>query len=290
MATRPAVIIGATGQLGIDLCRRFDEAGYAVSPLGHADLELADPKGMREVLARLRPALVINAAAMHNVEQCEAEPERAFAVNAVGSRSLAMACRELGAALMQVSTDYVFDGVKGSPYVETDCPRPLNVYASSKLAGEHAVLAEWERSFVVRVSGLYGHAPCRAKGGLNFVQRMLVQAGERAEIRVVDDEILTPTHTDEVAKQLVALAKSNAYGIYHATAQGACSWFEFAAHILAAADYRGVLNRADPGEFAVKVRRPKYSVLDNAALRAQGIDLMPDWRDGLDAYLRAVLE
>jgi len=136
-------ILGATGQLGTDLCRRFAEANWRVAALGHSDLDLAEPAAAGDLLGRLRPSLVINAAAMHNVEQCEADPARAFAVNTLGSRALAITCRALDAPLIQISTDYVFDGCQSQPYAETDTPRPLNVYATSKLAGEHAVLAEW---------------------------------------------------------------------------------------------------------------------------------------------------
>ena len=286
---KTAAVIGANGQLGSDVCKHFAAADYHVHALTHAHLDIEDALAVRDVLGSLRPDLVINTAAMHNVERCETEPERAFVVNAVGSRNVAQACREVGARLVQISTDYVFDGTKGSPYVETDMPRPLNVYAASKLAGEHAVLAEWERSFVVRVSGLYGRSPCRAKGGLSFVGKMLDFARTRPEIRVVDDEVLTPTHTADVARQLVRLVTTDAFGIVHATAEGACSWFEFAAHVLKAVGYRGILGRAEPGEFSGPVRRPKYSVLDNTVLGAAEIDVMPHWQDGLDTYLSLVL-
>lgn len=287
MAT--AAVIGANGQLGTDVCRHFRVAGWEVHPCDHDRAELTDADGLRRLVRALRPDLVVNTAAMHNVERCEEDPLAAFAVNAVGSRNLALVCAEAGAALIHVSTDYVFDGAKARPYAEDDPPRPLNVYAASKLAGEFAVLAECPRAAVVRVSGLYGHAPCRAKGSLNFVMRMLALARERPEIRVVDDEILTPTRTEDVARQLVALARTEASGVFHATAQGGCSWYEFAARILATTGYGGALHRAAPGEFPAKVRRPKYTVLDNAALRGLGVDVMPAWQDGLDAYLREAL-
>jgi dTDP-4-dehydrorhamnose reductase len=280
------MVIGAAGQLGVDVCAQAARAGHDLFTPGHAELDLTREESIVSALERDEPQLVINTAAMHQVERCEADPHQAFAVNAIGVRRLAMQCRRQDAVLIHVSTDYVFDGAKQSPYHELDVPRPLNVYANSKLAGENAVLAECDQAFVVRVSGLYGRSPCRDKGGLNFVQRMLALAAERPEIRVVDDEILTPTHTQDIARQLLALAQSRAYGLVHATAQGACSWYEFARHILQAANYQGRLSKADPGEFPAKVRRPKYSVLDNQVLRQQGLDIMPHWRDGLDAYLR----
>ena len=280
------LVIGAAGQLGVDVCTLATQAGHSLFTPSHAELDLASEEAIVATLQRCAPDLVINTAAMHQVERCEADPRQAFAVNAIGVRRLAMQCQQQKAVLIHVSTDYVFDGTKQSPYHETDTPRPLNVYGNSKLAGENAVLAECEQAFVVRVSGLYGHSPCRDKGGVNFVQRMQALALERPEIRVVDDEILTPTHTRDIARQLLVLAQSQAYGLVHATAQGACSWYEFAQHVLQAAGYQGRLSKADPCEFPAKVRRPKYSVLDNQVLRQHGLDVMPHWRDGLDAYLR----
>ncbi|OJX82954.1 dTDP-4-dehydrorhamnose reductase [Magnetospirillum sp. 64-120] len=280
------MVIGAAGQLGVDVCAQAARAGHSLITPSHAELDLAQEDSIVAALERDQPDLVINTAAMHQVERCEADPRQAFAVNTIGVRRLAMQCQRQQAVLIHVSTDYVFDGAKQSPYDETDTPRPLNVYGNSKLAGENAVLAECEQAFVVRVSGLYGHSPCRDKGGMNFVQRMLTLAAERPEIRVVDDEILTPTHTRDIARQLLVLAQSRAYGLVHATAQGQCSWYQFAQHILRAAGYQGQLNKADPGEFPAKVRRPKYCVLDNQVLGRNGLDVMPHWRDGLDAYLR----
>ncbi len=146
---------------------------------------------------------IVNTAAMHQVEKCEADPARAFAVNALGVRHLALAARALGARLVHVSTDYVFDGAKTAPYLESDCPLPLNAYGNSKLAGELFVRSLAEKHYVIRVSGLYGKNPCLEKGGLNFVDLMLKLARERKEVRVVDDEVLTPTATVDVARQIL---------------------------------------------------------------------------------------
>jgi dTDP-4-dehydrorhamnose reductase len=227
----------------------------------------------------------VNTAAMHHVENCEREPEKAFAVNALGAKNLAIVARELGAVLLHVSTDYVFDGGKGSPYIEEDNPLPLNAYGITKLAGEHFVRATSARHFVVRTSGLYGKSPCRAKGGLNFIDLMLKLAKERGEVRVVDSEVVTPTSTAELAQQIVQLSHSDCYGLYHATAQGSCSWYEFAREIFAITDTPVRLQIAAPGEFPVKVARPKYSVLENRALKSRGLDLFKPWQDALQKYL-----
>jgi dTDP-4-dehydrorhamnose reductase len=225
---------------------------------------------------------------MHHVENCEREPENAFAVNALGPRNLALVARDLGAVLLHVSTDYVFDGSKGSPYLEEDNPRPLNAYGITKLAGEHFVRATTAKQFVIRTSGLYGKSPCRAKGGLNFIELMLKLAKERGEVRVVDSEVVTPTCTAELAKQIVRLSHSDCYGLYHATAEGSCSWYEFAREIFAITDTAVRLKVAAPDEFPAKVARPKYSVLENRALKSRGLNSFKPWQDALHKYLEAV--
>ena len=229
--------------------------------------------------------MIVNTAAMHHVENCEGEPEKAFHVNALGPRNLAIVARDLDAALMHVSTDYVFDGSKGSPYIEQDNPQPLSAYGITKLAGEHFVRATTSRHFVIRTSGLYGKSPCRAKGGLNFIELMLKLAKERGEVSVVDDEVVTPTSTAELARQMVRLSRSDCYGLYHATAEGSCSWHEFAREIFAVTDTPVRLKVAAPGAFPAKVARPKYSVLENRALKSRGLNLFRSWQDALHEYL-----
>jgi len=279
------VVIGSTGQLGSDCLEAF--AADGVVGLSHDDLELGDAEQVRAVLARLRPAVVVNTAAFHDVPRCEREPERAFALNAVAPWRLAQACSAVGARLVHVSTDYVFDGTKGAPYVETDRPAPLNLYANSKLAGEHAVLAVGGAHQVVRSSGLYGVRPCRAKGG-NFLDTIGRVAAERDEVTVVDDEVLTPTFTADLAAQLRVLARDGAPGLYHATDHGSCSWFEFTREFFALAGIRTPLRAISVRDLTPPpaVRRPHYSVLANAALAAAGLDRMRPWRDALADCVR----
>ncbi len=283
-------VIGANGQLGHDVCRAFAEAGYAIAPFTHADLEITERAAVSAAFAQTRPAVIVNTAAMHNVEQCEADPARAFAVNGIGARNVALAATDIDATVLHVSTDYVFDGTKGSPYTERDCPRPLSVYGNTKLGGEYAVLAIGPRHAVVRSSGLYGSQPCRAKGGLNFVRLMLKLARERGEVRVVTDEIVTPTYTRDLAVQLVAIADAGVTGVVHATCQGSCSWHDFAAAVFELAGQPIRLLAARSADFPAKVARPAYSVLDNERLRAAGVDRMPPWRDSLRRYLTEIGE
>jgi dTDP-4-dehydrorhamnose reductase len=275
-------VVGSTGQLGSDLVEAF--AGEDVRGLAHEDMDIGDEAAVHRVLAALRPDIVVNTAAFHNVPKCETEIERAYALNAVAPRRLARVCAELGARLVQVSTDYVFDGLKQTPYVETDRAMPLNVYGVSKLAGEHEVLGAGGNHQVVRSSGLYGIRPCRAKGG-NFIDTMYRVSAEKPEVRVVNDEVLTPTFTADLAAQIRVLALEGPPGLYHATNQGSCSWYEFARAIF---DLGGIATPLAPTsvhEMASPVRRPFYSVLENAALAAAGLDRMRPWRDALTDYM-----
>lgn len=278
-------VIGANGQLGADIAAALDEVGHQTVRLTHADIEVADESSVAMTIADLSPAAIVNTAAFHNVERCEKEPATAFAVNALGARNLAKVSADRKIYLLHVSTDYVFDGLKKSPYLETDLALPLNTYGNSKLAGENYLRTICPQGAVIRVSGVYGASPCRAKGGLNFVKLMLKLAGERPEIRVVDDEVLTPTFAGDIARQVATLIEAQPAGLFHATAQGACSWYEFAAAIFDITGTTTNLQKARPGEFPAKVPRPSYSVLENAALKSMNLDRLPSWRDGLERYL-----
>lgn len=278
-------VVGANGQLGNAVTRAFANDGDDVYALTHADIEVSNLDSVKKVLLELAPRIIVNTVALHHVETCEREPEKAFAVNGMGARNLALVAHHLGAILMHVSTDYVFDGSKASPYIEEDASRPLNVYGITKLAGEHLVRCIAQKHFVIRTSALYGKDPCRGKGGLNFVELMLKLARDRGEVRVVDDEMVSPTSTEELARQMVVLSHSDCYGLYHATAEGSCSWHEFAREIFALTDTLVKLEVASLHEFPAKVPRPKYSVLENRALKLGGLNTFRQWQDGLRDYL-----
>lgn len=281
-------VIGANGQLGCDVCKAFSISGHDVARFNHDVLDITNFNITRTRLREVGPRVVVNTAAMHNVEVCEANPIKSFEVNGLGARNLAMLANELQFTLFHISTDYVFDGAKKTPYIETDCPIPLNVYGNTKLSGENFVRTIAKKYFVVRVSGLYGTNPCRAKGGINFVQTMLKLAKERNEIRVVDDEVLAPTFTEDIANQLVAMNDIEEYGLYHVAAQGSCSWYRFAEKIFDLTRIKIKLSIANPGEFVAKVPRPKYSAMENNKLKAINLEIMPQWEDGLGKYLRQI--
>jgi len=278
-------VIGSDGQLGTDVVSAFTREGDEVSSLTHSDIELSNIDSVSNCLKRLHPRFVVNTAAMHHVENCERDPQKAFAVNGLGAQHLSLVCRDIDATLAHISTDYVFDGAKGSPYEESDAARPLNVYGITKLSGEHFVRSTVERHFVLRTSAIYGKNPCRAKGGLNFIELMLKLARERGEVRVVDSEVVTPTSTAELAQQIVVLSRKDFYGLYHATAEGSCSWYDFAAEIFALANVQVKLNAARSNEFPAKVARPTYSVLENRALKIRCLNVFRPWQAGLREYL-----
>lgn len=276
------LLIGARGQLGTELRQAFADDDLVA--LAHADLELTDRAKVWEALDTYRPGLILNTAAYHRVDECEDEPERAFGVNALAVRNLAMAAKGIGAVLVHFSTDYVFDGRQSRPYQEGDPPGPLSVYATSKLAGEFFVRAVLDRFFLIRTCGLYGTAGSLGKGG-NFVETMLRLAREGREIRVVGDQVLTPTSARDLAKKVRQLVQTERYGLYHITNSGECSWYRFASAIFELAGLKARLSETTSAAYGARAARPAYSVLDNANLRSLGLDDLRDWRDALADYL-----
>ncbi|MGH9471118.1 MAG: dTDP-4-dehydrorhamnose reductase [Terriglobales bacterium] len=278
-------LIGANGQLGSDLRQAAAAAGHAVAGFTHAQLDVRDAAALERAIAAERPAAVISTAAFHKVEVCEQEPEPSFAVNAIGVLHLARACTRHGAVLVHFSTDYVFDGTQRAPYRETDLPAPVNVYGASKAAGELLARAHCARHFVIRTTGLYGKAGSSGKGG-NFVETMLRKARAGEAIRVVEDQVLTPTYTVDLAAKVLELLPTERYGLYHITNSGQCSWFEFAAEIFKLAGLPADLQPVSSESFRSPVRRPAYSVLAKTALQAAGLAPPPTWQDALARYLR----
>ncbi len=283
------LIVGSEGQLGHDLCAVFSDTELHRADLdgeGHI-LDVTDGPAVTALLEEIRPDIVVNTAAAHNVALCEQDPALAFGVNATGARNLAVTCKAIGARMLHVSTDYVFGDGATEPFVETDRPQPLSVYAASKLAGEHLIASVLDDHLIVRTAAIYGEAACRAKGGRNFIGTMLHLAATRPEVKVVTDEITTPTFTGALAKQMRLLAEKGEPGLYHATCQGACSWYEFAQAIFEETNTQVQLTATTSAEFQSPVRRPAYSVLENRHAQAQNLDIMPPWRDALKAYLAA---
>lgn len=276
------LLTGHLGQLATDFKSRLPADNLILTEL--EDLDLSDSTRVSAFLGSVRPDLILNCAAYNRVDEAEDRPEAAFAANAFGPRNLALAARDCGAVLVHFSTDYVFDGPERTPRVETDRPTPRSVYGISKLAGELMVQATCPRSFVFRVCGLYGYAGSRDKGS-NFVETMLALAAQGKPLRVVDDQILTPTSTVDIVEAVLPVIHTEKYGLYHLTASGSCSWYEFARAIFEETGLDVGISPVPSEFYKTKAPRPAYSVLDNRALRDCGFADLPHWREGLRRYL-----
>jgi dTDP-4-dehydrorhamnose reductase len=276
------VVLGANGQLGSDLCPRLPGR---VTPLTRGQLDLTHATAAREVLRDLKPDVVVNCAAYNFVDRAEGEPELAFAVNAHGVHRLAMACEDLGATLVYFSSDYVFglDAERRTPYGESDAPGPLSVYGSSKLAGENAVRGLCRKHYIFRTCGLYGASGSGGKG-TNFVETMLRLAAQGKAIRVVNDQMCTPSATVDVAGAAVQLLQEAPAGLYHVTNGGATTWYDFARAIFELAGVRANLTPTTSAEYGAAAQRPAYSVLRS---EHAGTPVLRPWREALAAYLAA---
>jgi len=269
------LVVGAHGMLGRDL---MEVLAGEVRGVDIEEIDITSLESVRRMLLTLRPHIVINAAAYTDVDGCETNRELAMQVNGEGVAHLALTCREIGAKLVQLSTDYVFDGSKNQPWLEDDPPNPLSVYGESKLAGElnAAIAAD---HLIVRTQWLYG------LGGKNFVETMLRLAGEKKELAVVDDQIGSPTWTVDLARAIRSLIEKECRGIYHAANSGTCSWNEFARAIFETAGCDVLVKPLTTSELGRPAARPLYSVLNCGKLeRDTGFAPQP-WRDALSTYL-----
>jgi dTDP-4-dehydrorhamnose reductase len=273
------LVTGARGMLGSDLCPRL-AARHEVVAWDLPELDVTDTDAVMRGLTAERPDAVVHCAAFANVDGCERDCSQAYRVNALGTWNVAAACREVGAAMVYISTDFIFDGEKGAPYDEFDAPHPLGEYGRSKLAGEIVVRGMLERHFIVRTAWLFG------VHGKNFVSTILRAAQGGGPLRVVADQIGCPTHAVDLADTLVSLLDSPLYGTYHVTNAGSCSWAEFAAEIVRQAGLSAEVIPIAAAEWESPTRRPKDSRLRHLALEMQGKDTLPPWQDALAEYLR----
>jgi len=279
------LVTGANGQLGTDLCKALQY--FELIPLTHKNIEVADINSVKYAFCKHKPDIIINTAAYVRVDDCETEQDKAFRVNALGARNVAVAAQELGAKLVHISTDYVFGGEskpRATPYTEFETPIPLSVYGKSKLAGENFVRHLCQKHFIIRTSGLFGVAGASGKGG-NFVETMLKLAQEREELKVVNDQVFSPTYTKDLAKKIAQLITTEYYGIFHITNRGSSSWYEFAREILRLAGSKTPVIPITADEYPQKARRPRFSVLDNYHLRLLGMDDMRTWQEALKDYM-----
>lgn len=295
------LITGSKGQLGVELQRLLSSGTAEIGPIPEAyagsevravdvdELDITDEGAVRTLFSEAAAAgtpfdLVINCAAYTNVDGCETNEELAYAVNALGPKNLARACAEFGAELVHVSTDYVFPGTEAGERTETDATAPISAYGRTKLAGEEFVLAENPKSYVVRTAWLYGYE------GKNFVKTMLRLAAELGHLTVVDDQLGNPTSANDLAYEILKIALTGDYGIYHCTNKGICSWAEFARAIVADAGYDpAIVAGCTSDEYAAAhpeaARRPAFSALANEHLARTIGDEMRPWEEALASYL-----
>ena len=274
------LVTGVKGQLGYDVCKVLSARGMEHRGVDIEDFDITNAKAAHDYIAAYRPDGVIHCSAWTAVDRAEDELEKVRAVNAEGPRNIASACKEIGAKLVYISTDYVFPGT-GERFYEPDDPTgPLGAYGATKLAGEQAVQELLERYFIVRVSWVFG------KNGNNFVKTMLRLAETKSELNVVCDQIGSPTYTADLAPLLCDMVVSDKYGIYHATNEGICSWAEFAEEIFRLAGKRVKVNPVPTSEYPTRAARPLNSRMSKAKLEEMGFSRLPDWHDALTRYLR----
>jgi len=277
------LLLGARGQLGNDLCRFLNKTDSIL--LNHSDLEVTDIESVRSNLKEYLPEIVVHTAAYVRVDDCEINQDIAFKINAFGTQNMAIVSQEIGAKLIYISTDYVFDGENTIPYRESAKTNPINIYGKSKLAGEKFVQDICEKYLIVRGSGLFGIAGSSGKGG-NFVETILNLGKIRNTLSVVNDQIFSPTYTVDMAQTIMQLISSDQNGIFHFTNSGSCSWFEFAAKIIDMAKLNTQVIPISSQQYQQKAKRPKYSVLDNHKLKQLGFEKTRSWETALAAYFK----
>lgn len=283
MRVKRVLITGAAGQLGQALQAQLNtSAAYLdVLALRREQLDVTEEADVRHVMSQVRPHVVIHTAAMTDVDEAERNRDKAFLVNAFGTRNIAVAVEQMGAKLVYISTDYVFDGCRRQAYTEFDQPSPVNVYGASKFAGEQYVQHLCRRYFIVRTAWLYG------KGKTHFIARMLDRARSHARIRVVADQIGSPTYASDLASLIEQLIHTHAYGTYHAVNQGSCSRYELMRHVLRCANLTDQVDLipATSHDFPVPAQRPAYSALDDFAIRLHGFARLRSWQEAVCAYI-----
>ncbi len=273
------LITGILGQLGYDLAKEFTKRGVEYIAPSLEELELTTEAGAKNFILEKKPEVVVHCAAYTAVDKAESEAELALTVNGLGTRWVAEACREVGAKMIYISTDYVFGGDGKTPYEVDDEKKPVNVYGRSKLLGEDAVNAVVDKHFIVRTSWVFGI------NGHNFIKTMLKLAQTKKKLNVVNDQIGSPTYTPDLSKLLADMAASDKYGVYHATNEGFCSWADFAREIFEQAGLDVEVDGVPTIEYPTPAKRPFNSRLSKKSLDEAGFDRLPPWQDALKRYL-----
>ena len=277
------IVTGCNGQLGRavnEFYKGASDISFVNTDVGELDITSIDR--VMELAREVKPYAIINCAAHTNVDGCETDYDNAFRINAIGARNLGIAARETGAKLMHISTDYVFDGKnRENPYVETDKPDPCSAYGSTKLAGEEFVKDFADRYFILRTAWLYGD-------GKNFVKTMLRLSETNDKIRVVNDQVGSPTSAAELAKAIGALLFTENYGLFHATCKGSCSWADFTKEIFRLAEKKTKVEEISTEEYGAPAPRPAYSILENRMFKLTTDFMFADGHDAIAEYIRGL--
>jgi len=275
------LVTGAQGQLGTDMmiCLEGQPDKYEVFGYGRKALDITDISQVSKIFKQIKPEIVIHTAAYTQVDQAETDWDRAYAINALGTNNLVVEAEKVDAKFVYISTDYVFDGRKGTPYYESDRTNPQSVYGRTKRAGEEFVLATSSKYFIVRTSWVYG------KYGVNFVQAMISLGNSGKPLKVVDDQFGSPTYTVDLARFLEQIIGTECYGIYHATNSGSCSWYEFAKRIFEMAGMHVQLSPCTTADFPRPAPRPAYSVLEHRKIQLEEFKDLRPWQEGLKDFL-----
>lgn len=273
------LVTGAKGQLGHDVIKRLNEAGLEAIGSGREDFDLTKGEEVSDYLNKIKPDAVIHCAAYTAVDKAESDRECCYIVNALGAENIARACREIKAKLLYVSTDYVFDGKGENAFEIYDTPNPINYYGHSKYIGEQMIREYLQSYFIVRTSWVFG------TNGNNFIKTMLKLEKEKNELNVVSDQIGSPTFSADLAKLIVEMIKTNKYGVYHATNEGFCSWYDFACAIFRMTKCDVKVNPVTSEQYVTAAKRPKNSRLSKKALEENGLEKLPPWEDALRRYL-----
>ena len=273
------MITGANGQLGRAVNLQYADSGeYELINTDVGELDITNIDKVMAFVREVKPYAIINCAAYTAVDACEKEEDLAFRINAIGPRNLSIAATETGAKMMHVSTDYVFDGNGTRPYRETDPTGPQGAYGRTKLAGEDFVREFSDRHFIVRTAWLYGD-------GKNFVKTMLRLSETNDKVRVVMDQVGSPTSADELAKAIAYLLPTENYGLFHGTCEGDCSWAQFTEEIFRLAGKNTIVEAITSEEYAAAAKRPAYSILENYMLKMTTDFMFADWHDAIAAYI-----
>jgi dTDP-4-dehydrorhamnose reductase len=283
MDAKTVLIIGSRGQLGSDMVKICRSAGFNVIEIDYPDIDITDKAKTISFIEQCQAAYIINCAAYTAVDDCESHPKEAYALNAEGPRNIALGAQKTGATIIHISTDYVFDGEKSTPYLEGDLCNPLTVYGKTKLEGERLTAESCKKHQIYRIAWLYG------THGNNFVKTIRNVATKKKlageSLSVVNDQFGTPTYTIEVCEQIVKMLGTDNYGIFHCTCEGSCSWYDFTKEVLSSSGIDIEVRPCTTAEFIRPAPRPHFSVLENSRLKKMGHNIMNDWKTAFQKFL-----